>query len=115
MGLSDNHRLNFDAFLQQMHPYDREANQQVVQNGLRNQKDFDLEYRAMTSNSEIRWIKARGRVELDPSGKPLHLRGVSLDITARKKYRSGIAGTLPRAGTCDTCINPGAALFGAGA
>lgn len=87
-GLSDNERLNISRFLQQVHPDDREAIQELVRGGFSNQEDFDLEYRVIAENDEIRWIKARGRVERDPTGKPLHVRGVSQDITELKYAES---------------------------
>ena len=84
-GLSDNERPNISRFLQQVHPHDREAMQQLVDSEFRNQEDFDLEYRVIAADDEIRWIRARGHVERGPAGKPLHVRGVSLDITAQKE------------------------------
>ncbi len=38
----------------------------------------------MDPTGEIRWIASRGRVEFDGAGKPLVVRGLSLDITAQK-------------------------------
>ena len=32
----------------------------------------------------MRWIASRGRVEFDAAGKPVLMRGASLDNTARK-------------------------------
>jgi C4-dicarboxylate-specific signal transduction histidine kinase len=47
--------------------------------------EFKEEYRMTGLNASERWIDARGRVEYDDKRQPLRLRGVSADITARKR------------------------------
>ena len=84
LGLSHNERLNLNSFLQKVYPRDREALEQLMHNGLSNQVDFNQEYRVVVANNEIRWINVRGRIECGPTGKPLHVRGVSQDITKLK-------------------------------
>ena len=85
LGLSNNERLTFSSLLQKVHPDDREAIRRLVRDALNDQGDFDLEYRVIAANDEIRWMKARGYVERGPTGKPHHMRGVSLDLTERKR------------------------------
>jgi PAS domain S-box-containing protein len=36
-------------------------------------------------DKSVRWMSSRGSVECDPSGKPLSLMGVTMDITDRKR------------------------------
>jgi two-component system sensor kinase FixL len=45
---------------------------------------YDVEYRVLLPEGKIRWIAARGQVERDNRGKPILLRGVVLDISARR-------------------------------
>jgi two-component system sensor kinase FixL len=47
--------------------------------------ELDVEYRLITSDGLTRWISARGRAEKVSNGKPLRMRGISLDITSRKQ------------------------------
>jgi signal transduction histidine kinase len=85
IGLKENESLRFNSYFEKVHPDDRDAFEQVVRDALHNSGDFDVEYRLIGANDEQRWIRARGRVECGPTGKPLHMRGVSLDITERKR------------------------------
>ena len=43
------------------------------------------EYRIARNGGTLRWISARGRVEFDASGRPVRMRGVSIDVTERKQ------------------------------
>ena len=44
-----------------------------------------MEYRIVLPDGRVRWISSQGRVEFDDAGKPVLMRGVSLDNTARKQ------------------------------
>ena len=85
LGLSNNERLTFSSLLQKVHPDDREAIRRLVRDALNNQGDFELDYRVIAANDEMRWIRVRGHVQRGPTGKPRHMRGVSLDLTERKR------------------------------
>jgi two-component system sensor kinase FixL len=46
--------------------------------------EYEGEHRILLPNGQIRWLAERGRVEFTGEGKPARMRGVSLDVTARK-------------------------------
>jgi two-component system sensor kinase FixL len=46
--------------------------------------DYECEYRLLLPDKTRRWFVSRGRIEFSNAGKPVLMRGVSLDITARK-------------------------------
>ena len=46
---------------------------------------YEKEYRIILPDGGMRWIASRGRVECKGDGKPVRMRGVSIDITARKQ------------------------------
>ena len=46
---------------------------------------YETEYRVVLPGGGMRWIASRGRVELNGAGKPIRVRGVLMDITARKQ------------------------------
>ncbi len=46
---------------------------------------FDAEYRVVTKQGDIRWIRVRGRVHFDEQGKPLRMSGTNMDITDVKR------------------------------
>ena len=69
--------------------------------------DFDREYRAVTLNGNVHWLRQRGGVFLDDQGHPAGLSGVLLDIDelkemerelrAREEYLQSILQTVPDA------------------
>jgi PAS domain S-box-containing protein len=46
--------------------------------------DGEYEFRVVWPNGETRWLQARGRTELDESGKPLRASGIFRDVTNYK-------------------------------
>ncbi len=46
---------------------------------------FDLDYRVVTAQGQIKWVNDRGRAQKDENGNLVALHGVLVDITARKK------------------------------
>jgi PAS domain S-box-containing protein len=84
-GVGASERIDFNRFLQALHPDDREATQQAVRHSLEGSREFAAEYRVMARDRATRWVVARGQVERDAAGKPLRLRGVTVDVTERKQ------------------------------
>ncbi len=82
-GFTKSERLDLDCFLQRLHPDDRDRVRQVFAIA-EDTGHYESEYRAMLPNGQIRWIASRGRVEFS-KGRPVLIRGASLDITARRQ------------------------------
>jgi PAS domain S-box-containing protein len=85
LGLPVSGRITFEDLLSRWHPDDRDKLWQAVKKAIKEGKDYEAEYRIVLEDGSVRWISARGRVQLDEHGKPMRLTGVSLDITARKE------------------------------
>jgi two-component system, LuxR family, sensor kinase FixL len=85
LGFPPSEKLDFDRFRNLLHPEDREPVLQAVENSLRTGAEYRSEYRAVLPNGEIRWIVGRGHVEFTRDGKPVRMRGASVDITQRKE------------------------------
>jgi formate hydrogenlyase transcriptional activator len=86
--------LNYDSFLNAIHPEDREVVSQAVQQALQTKADLRVEYRIVLQDGSLRWIAARGSSPCDPSGGPDRLMGVSLDVTERKRSEEQLRRTL---------------------
>jgi two-component system, LuxR family, sensor kinase FixL len=84
-GLSQTATLNMEDFTNALHPDDRELRRQAIGTALASANQYDMEYRVPLANDETRWISSRGRVERDTQGHPVLMRGVVLDITARRR------------------------------
>jgi PAS domain S-box-containing protein len=84
-GFGKDEPLSFASFIRWLHPEDRESVRAAVATALENRRDYRSEYRILKHNSPPRWISARGRVEFNGSGRPVRMRGVSIDVTERKQ------------------------------
>jgi two-component system sensor kinase FixL len=62
--------------------------EQILRRTLQAGDEFEAEYRIMAPDGTARWVVARGQVERNADGKPLRVRGVSVDITARKQLEA---------------------------
>src|SRR6266516_982316 len=85
LGLPGSGRITFEDLLSRWHADDRDKVWQALKEALEERKDYEAEYRIVLEDGSVRWISARGRVQLDDHGKPMQLTGVSLDITSRKE------------------------------
>ena len=81
-----------EAFLERVHPDDRERVARLIQGtaeqGLPRPREF--EYRVVLPGGQVRWIVSRARVYYDPQGRPERLVGVDLDITERKRTEDAL-------------------------
>jgi signal transduction histidine kinase len=85
VGFNGSEKLTFDRYLQQIWPDDRVATREAVSRALQAGSDFEVEYRIAGPDGRTRWIAARGKVVRGLDGKPVRLRGVSMDVTARRR------------------------------
>jgi two-component system, LuxR family, sensor kinase FixL len=84
-GLASSEKLDFDRFRSRLHPEDRDAVLQAVQNSLRTGAEYRSEYRILLADGQMRWITGRGHVEFGRDGKPVRMRGASQDVSKRKQ------------------------------
>jgi two-component system, LuxR family, sensor kinase FixL len=89
-GWAESEPVTLERFVQTLHPDDREPTRQAVLRSLQDGSDYVAEYRVLLSGGAIRWIATRGRVEFDGNGKPVRMRGVSMDITERKRAEEAL-------------------------
>jgi len=87
-GVEASERINFDRLLQSIHPDDHDAIRQAARNTLENGEELQLEYRIVRPDRTERWLATTGRLEQDLHKKPRFLRGVTMDITERKKIET---------------------------
>lgn len=85
LGLSSHER-----YLSLVHPDDRERLRQALDQAIEQDSDFESEFRIKDPNGGERWISATGQVERGAQGEPLRLRGISMDITARKQFEGDL-------------------------
>ena len=84
-GFEKAQRLDMHRFFQRLHPGDREPVSQTLASAQERGGGYATEYRIVLPDGRVRWISSHGRVECNGGGKPVLVRGVSLDITAGKQ------------------------------
>ena len=82
-GFAPSEKLDVERLQSLVHPEDRELVRVAVDNALNTGAEYDTEYRIVLPDGQVRWMAGRGRVEFNREGKPVRMRGVSLDITER--------------------------------
>ena len=91
-GIGPEYERSIDGWIALIHPDDHAmmtsyfAEEVLGRGGL-----FDHEYRIIRHNDHAgRWVHGRGRIECDPSGKPVFMRGTIQDITGRKRTEADL-------------------------
>jgi PAS domain S-box-containing protein len=84
-GFSPAERLDLETILQRIHPDDRDATRRAMARANDGDGQYEAEFRVVLPDGRMRWVVARGQVEFNGGGKTVRVRGVSMDITARKQ------------------------------
>lgn len=71
------------SFLDAVHPEDRARVEKVIRN--EHERGFDLQYRIIRPDGEVRWIWDRGFPVSDAEGRVYRVAGIAEDITDRRK------------------------------
>ena len=78
--------FTFADLIATIHPEDRPRILTAIEAAIRDGADYDVEYRVVHPNGDLRWLHARGRAaQTADDGGARRLAGVSLDITERKR------------------------------
>ncbi len=74
-------KMSFELFLERIHPDDREQVAEGVKRALQRQEKYDVTYRILLPEGEVRALKTLGEVTFDEKGKPVRMFGTALDVT----------------------------------
>lgn len=80
----------YEAFIERIHPDDREKVQDAVNRSLVSGIDYRVEHRIITPDGTIRHVLEEGRTHRDEEGNPLGMIGIVQDITEAKKAQTDI-------------------------
>ncbi len=84
-GLSDH---TYESFLSAIHPDDREYVRVRLGETARFGKEYDIEYRIVRRDGEIRWIANRGQALFNSVNKRIGLLGLCWDVTEAREAES---------------------------
>jgi len=75
----------YEAFLESVHPDDRDFVTKSVDACLNHKKGYAIEHRIVWPNNTVRWVLERGDIIRDKNDKPKRMLGIVQDITKKKK------------------------------
>jgi PAS domain S-box-containing protein len=75
----------YGAYLDRVHPQDREYVRRAVKTADREHGAFEYENRILHPDGQIRIVYTRGEVILDEHGEPVRLLGIGIDVTERRR------------------------------
>jgi PAS domain S-box-containing protein len=78
-------KASYEAFIEFIHPDDREAVNFAYTNSLKTRTAYEIEHRIITKNNTVKYVKEKCNSEFDNSGNPLKSVGIVIDITELKK------------------------------
>lgn len=84
----------YDAFLESVHPDDREYVMRSVDEALNNNKPYDIEHRVVQRKGDVRVVNERAEVTFDSRGRALRMIGTVQDITERKQAEEALREAL---------------------
>lgn len=88
----------YDAFLEYVHPEDRELVQEAVTQALHERVSYNIDHRIVRDEGTVMTVHEQGEVFRDETGKPVRMIGTVQDITERK-------GTYQRLTLLDFALN----------
>jgi two-component system sensor kinase FixL len=91
-GLPETGPLTLDAFSAMVHADDRGTLERTLRHATADDAVFELEHRIEAD--DVRWIRTRGRVYGDASGKPAVMRGIVYDMTSTRQTEMALRESL---------------------
>jgi PAS domain S-box-containing protein len=82
--------LNLAQLPDLIHPEDQQIMVQAVAEALRGGRRYDVEYRVVRPDGEVRVVHSQGDVIRDESGRPRRMFGTVQDITERKRAEEAL-------------------------
>ncbi|MDQ5815778.1 MAG: PAS domain-containing protein [Actinomycetota bacterium] len=77
----------YEAFLEIVHPDDREMVAQIVQRAVEDKTDYTVEHRVIHQGGDLRYIYASGRIITGSDDRVQRLVGVAQDVTERVAHQ----------------------------
>ncbi|MBD2200086.1 MULTISPECIES: PAS domain S-box protein [Calothrix] len=75
----------YETVLGMIYPQDRDLVVQAITQAVYEKQEYQIEFRFVKPDGNLRWAIGRGRVFYDDNGNPTRMMGIDLDITDRKQ------------------------------
>ena len=86
----------YEAWSAGLHPDDRQRAEAEFQQALREEKEFNTEFRVLWPDGTVRNIHALARVHQNVTGQPVRMLGTNWDITEIKQAEDALAAETMR-------------------
>lgn len=83
-------RASYKAFLDTVHPDDREKVHKAYTESLANRSPYEIVHRLRMPDGRIKWVHERCETDFDAGGKPLVSRGTVQDVTELKQAEEAL-------------------------
>jgi PAS domain S-box-containing protein len=80
----------YNIWLNSAHEDDREMRYTAIQKALTGEKEYNIEFRIVRPNGEVRYLKALAIVQRDSAGNAIRMTGTNWDITESKIFEEKI-------------------------
>jgi|GEM_PF-1488774 len=85
LGLPPGSLMSSDVdFYAGVHPGDRVQVTQAIDQAIMGEGTYDVDYRILSYDGSLRWVRSKGEVLWDDRGKPVVMVGIVMDITDRQ-------------------------------
>ncbi len=85
-------RPSFEAYLERVHPEDRQHSGERVARALIDGRPFAAEERIRRADGALRWLRSHCEVVRDAAGRPIKLLGACLDVTEQRNSEQALRG-----------------------
>ncbi|HIK19189.1 MAG TPA: PAS domain S-box protein [Leptolyngbyaceae cyanobacterium M33_DOE_097] len=86
----------FETVASMIYPGDRRRVLEAITGSLEQEKEYDIEFRFVKPDGNIRWAASKGSVLRDELGRAIRMAGVDVDITDRKHIEIALEKELLR-------------------
>ena len=80
--------IDVEMFYRAIHSEDRERIRAAVEACISNGTPYDVEYRTVSPEGDVRWIRAKGSTCFDDMGRAVRFDGITIDISPRKQLEA---------------------------
>ena len=87
-GISLDVPMSYELFVQTLHPDDRERVDKALTHAVETSTQYEETKRAVWPDGSIHWTHSRGQVYCDAAGNPVHMTGVSFDVSKWREAES---------------------------
>lgn len=77
-------------FYEWLHPDDRQIVASAIDQAVKEGSPYEAEFRMLQTDGSVRWVRGKGKVMRDGSGKPQRMIGLNADITERKQAEEAL-------------------------